>query len=55
VTSSDHAKLTVAKEFGAHFGISYKRTQQWEKELMRITSGHGVDCVIEVGGAGTLY
>src|SRR4029450_12772496 len=32
---------------------NYTRTPDWEKEVLRLTAGRGVDCVVEVGGAGT--
>ncbi|EPQ55973.1 NAD P-binding protein [Gloeophyllum trabeum ATCC 11539] len=53
-TSSSDAKLKVAKELGADHLINYKQTPDWEKEVLRITEGRGVDHVVEVGGPGTL-
>lgn len=54
VTSSSDAKLEQAARLGASDGINYKSTPEWEKEVLRSTHGRGVDCVIEIGGAGTL-
>ncbi len=54
VTSSGDAKLEHAAALGASAGINYKTTPDWEKEVLRLTHGRGVDCVIEIGGAGTL-
>lgn len=54
VTSSSDAKLERAAALGASAGINYKSTPDWEKEVLRLTHGRGVDCVIEIGGAGTL-
>jgi NADPH:quinone reductase-like Zn-dependent oxidoreductase len=51
-TSSTDAKIERLRALGASEGINYKRTPDWEKEVIR-TSGRGVDCVLEVGGAGT--
>ena len=34
--------------------INYTRTPDWHQEVMKLTGGRGVDCVVEVGGAGTL-
>ncbi len=34
--------------------MNYRRTPEWEQEVRKLTSGRGVDCVIEIGGAGTL-
>jgi len=53
-TSSSDRKLEIAKKLGATHLINYKQTPDWEKEVMKITNGKGVDHVVEVGGAGTL-
>lgn len=53
-TSSSDEKLDRAKKHGASELINYKKTPDWDKEVMRLTGGAGVDCVIEVGGTGTL-
>jgi NADPH:quinone reductase-like Zn-dependent oxidoreductase len=53
-TSSSDAKIERVKALGASDGVNYRRTSDWEKEVLRITGGRGVDCVVEVGGAGTL-
>ncbi|EPS95802.1 NAD-binding protein [Fomitopsis schrenkii] len=53
-TSSSDRKLEIAKKFGAKHLINYKTTPDWEKEVLRITGGRGVDHVVEVGGAGTI-
>lgn len=47
-TSSSDAKLDRVKSMGADVLVNYKTTPDWEKPA------HGVDRVIEVGGAGTL-
>lgn len=54
ITSSSDEKLERAKRLGAHEGVNYKTNPDWEKEVLRLTDGRGVDFVIEVGGAGTL-
>ncbi|KAH9924507.1 NAD-P-binding protein [Fomitopsis serialis] len=53
-TSSSDNKLAVAKKLGAKHVVNYKKTPDWEKEVLRITGGRGVDHVIEVGGPGTI-
>ncbi|MEI9988697.1 MAG: NAD(P)-dependent alcohol dehydrogenase [Rhizomicrobium sp.] len=53
-TSSQDAKLERAKAHGASDLINYKTHPDWDKEVLRLTGGKGVDCVIEVGGSGTL-
>lgn len=54
VTSSSDEKLQRARQLGAWAGINYKTHPDWQKEVHRLTNGSGVDCVIEVGGVGTL-
>ena len=54
VTSSSDEKLERAFALGATDGINYARTPEWDKEVMRLTGGRGADCVVEIGGAGTL-
>jgi len=53
ITSSSDEKLDRAKELGADDLINYKATPDWEKEVLQLTGGRGVDHVVEVGGAGT--
>jgi NADPH:quinone reductase-like Zn-dependent oxidoreductase len=53
-TSSSDDKLARARELGADDTINYKTTPDWEREVLRLTGGGGVDHVVEVGGAGTL-
>jgi NADPH:quinone reductase-like Zn-dependent oxidoreductase len=54
-TSSHDEKLERAKAHGATDVINYKTHPDWDKEVLRLTEGRGVDCVIEVGGSGTLH
>jgi NADPH:quinone reductase-like Zn-dependent oxidoreductase len=54
VTSSSDEKLKRVLSLGASDGINYKSHPDWEKEVARVTRGRGVDCVIEIGGAGGL-
>jgi len=53
-TSSSDEKLDRARKLGAHDTINYKTHPEWDKEVMRLTHGHGADIVVEVGGVGTL-
>ena len=53
-TSSTDEKLARVKALGASDGINYRTTPDWEKEVLRLTGGRGVDCVVEVGGTGTI-
>lgn len=53
-TSSSDEKLERVERLGATATINYKRIEEWDKEVMRLTEGRGVQCVVEVGGAGTI-
>jgi len=53
-TSSSDEKLARVRQLGAHETINYRKTPDWDKEVLRLTDGVGVDHVVEVGGAGTL-
>ncbi|HTR47416.1 MAG TPA: NAD(P)-dependent alcohol dehydrogenase [Verrucomicrobiae bacterium] len=54
VTSSSDEKIVRARKLGASDGVNYKTHPDWEKEVLALTGGRGVDCVIENGGIGTL-
>jgi NADPH:quinone reductase-like Zn-dependent oxidoreductase len=54
IISSSDAKLEHARKLGAEGVINYRTTPEWENEVLKQTGGRGVDCVLEVGGAGTL-
>ncbi|MDQ8728897.1 NAD(P)-dependent alcohol dehydrogenase [Bradyrhizobium sp. LHD-71] len=53
-TTSSDEKATRLGELGADVVINYRTTPDWEREVRSATDGRGVDCVVEVGGAGTL-
>jgi NADPH:quinone reductase-like Zn-dependent oxidoreductase len=52
-TSSSDAKLARLREMGAADVINYRTAPEWGKRAFEMTR-HGVDHVVEVGGAGTL-
>ena len=54
ITSSSDEKLEKARKLGAHEGINYKSTPDWDERARELTGGVGVDHVVELGGAGTL-
>lgn len=54
ITSSSDDKLERARALGADHVINYRTDEQWGKSVRKLTGGEGVDCVLEVGGAGTL-
>jgi len=53
-TSSSGVKLERLKDLGADHLINYKEVEAWGAKALEITGGAGVDCVVEIGGAGTL-
>ncbi|APH55874.1 Alcohol dehydrogenase [Granulibacter bethesdensis] len=54
-TSSSDKKLSRAQALGADEGINYRSRPDWHKAATALTGGLGVDHVVEVGGAGTLW
>ena len=53
-TSSSDDKLQRMRALGAGETINYKATPDWERAVLELTGGCGVDRVVEVGGPGTL-
>jgi len=53
-TSSSNEKLKRLKEMGADHLINYKEVEAWGPKVLELTGGTGVDCVVEIGGPGTL-
>ena len=39
---------------GAWGTVNYRRTPDWDAEVLKLTDGRGVDLTVEVGGPGTL-
>lgn len=54
ITSSSDEKLARAREMGAWQTINYSQTPEWDRAVLEMTGGQGVDRVVEVGGGGTL-
>lgn len=55
ITSSSDEKLKYVKEkWGVDYTVNYKTNPDWEKEVLKITNGEGVDFVIENGGTSTI-
>jgi NADPH:quinone reductase-like Zn-dependent oxidoreductase len=54
LTSSSEDKMKQARALGAHHTINYRTEPAWEKRVLELTGGRGVDHTLEVGGAGTL-
>jgi len=53
-TSSSDEKLERVRALGADHTINYKEVEAWGPKALELTGGRGVDCVVEVGGPGTL-
>ncbi len=53
-TSSSDRKLEKVRQLGADETINYRTREDWDKAVLELTDGRGVDHVIEVGGPGTL-
>lgn len=51
--SSSAAKLARLQEMCASLLVNYKDKPEWDKEILALTGGQGVDQVVEIGGAGT--
>jgi NADPH:quinone reductase-like Zn-dependent oxidoreductase len=54
ITSSHDEKLGRAKALGAVGGVNYVTTPDWEKPVMALTGGAGVQQILEVGGKDSL-
>jgi len=54
VISSSDAKLERTRGLGAWHTVNYRATPDWDRTVLHLTDGVGVDHVVEVGGAGTL-
>ena len=53
LTSSSNEKIERARALGADHCVNYRETPEWSRAV-RAWARDGVDCVVEVGGAGTL-
>lgn len=54
ITSGSDGKLARAAALGADDTVNYKAVPDWDKRVLELTGGVGVDHVVEVGGAGTI-
>lgn len=54
ITSSSDDKLERARAMGAAETVNYKANPDWQKAVLDLTGGRGVDVTVEVGGPGTL-
>jgi NADPH:quinone reductase-like Zn-dependent oxidoreductase len=54
ISGSDE-KLERARDLGLSAGLNYHDYPDWDRWVRELTGGEGVDLVVEVGGAGTLF
>ncbi len=53
-TSGREENLSRIKALGAANGINYKKHPDWEKKVLELTGGNGVDLVLDVAGGNGL-
>jgi len=53
-TTSTAEKAERLRELGAAEVINYSETPNWDEKARELTDGCGVDCVVEIGGPGTI-
>jgi len=53
-TTSTAEKAERLKALGASDVINYTETPDWDAKARELTDGRGVDCVVEIGGPGTI-
>jgi NADPH:quinone reductase-like Zn-dependent oxidoreductase len=53
-TTSTAEKAERLKALGASEVIDYTETPDWDEKARELTDGRGVDCVVEIGGPGTI-
>lgn len=53
-TTSTTDKAERLKALGATEVVNYRETPDWDEKARQLTDGRGVDCVVEIGGPGTI-
>jgi NADPH:quinone reductase-like Zn-dependent oxidoreductase len=53
-TTSTAEKAERLKGLGASDVINYTETPDWDAKVGELTDGRGVDCIVEIGGPGTI-
>ena len=53
-TTSTAEKAERLKALGASNVVNYTETSDWDAKVRELTGGRGVDCVVEIGGPGTI-
>jgi NADPH:quinone reductase-like Zn-dependent oxidoreductase len=52
-TTSSTEKAERLTALRASEVVNYRETPDWDEKVPELTDGHGVDCVVEIGGPGT--
>ena len=52
--TSSEAKAERLQALGAAAVINYVEEPKWHEKVVEMTDGRGADCVVEIGGPGTL-
>jgi NADPH:quinone reductase-like Zn-dependent oxidoreductase len=53
-TTSTAEKAERLRALGASEVINYTETPDWDQKARELTDGRGVDCIVEIGGPGTI-
>ena len=53
-TTSTAEKADRLRALGASEVIDYTETPNWDEKVRELTNARGVDCVVEIGGPGTI-
>jgi len=53
-TTSTAEKAERLRALGASDVVNYTETSDWDAKVRQLTDGRGVDCVVEIGGPGTI-
>ena len=53
-TTSSPEKAERLKALGASDVVNYRETSDWDEQVRALTDGRGVDCIVEIGGPGTI-
>jgi NADPH:quinone reductase-like Zn-dependent oxidoreductase len=53
-TTSTAERAERLKALGASDVVNYTETPDWDAKVRELTDGRGVDCVVEIGGPGTI-
>lgn len=52
--TSDDDKIEKLKSLGATHVLNYRKDSDWDKTILELTNGYGIDRVVETGGTDTI-